>query len=311
MIELQYVSRLYGKVIGVNDLNVSLAPGAYGLVGPNGSGKTTLINLLTGQLRPTLGTVRVFGNDPWNRREMLRKIGLCPASDVLYPNVSAYEWVQYQVRLHGFSHAESRELALEALDRVDMTDRMKRPMGTYSLGMRQRTKIAQAIAHDPELLILDEPYNGLDPVGRYQMTEMLIQYAKEGRSLLFASHVLHEIEAITSSFMLIHGGRLLASGTASEIDAILADTPREVTLHGEDVTRLASRLIGFDWVDSISLNKQGNQLTLALLDPQELYRQLAGWITADGLRIDRLQAETGELTAVLDSLLQHHRGEAR
>ncbi|MEO1527703.1 MAG: ABC transporter ATP-binding protein [Planctomycetota bacterium] len=311
MIELKRVSRLYGKVIGVNDLNVKLAAGAYGLVGPNGSGKTTLINLLTGQLRPTLGSVRVFGEDPWHQRDMLRRIGLCPASDVLYPNVSASEWVQYQVRLHGFSLAESRERAHTALDRVDMTDRMHRPMGSYSLGMRQRTKIAQAIAHDPDLLILDEPYNGLDPVGRYQMTEMLVQYAEEGRSLLFASHVLHEIEAITSSFMLIHGGRLLASGTAAEIDMILADTPREVTLHGEDVTRLASRLIGLDWVDSISLNKQGNQLTLALLDPQELYRQLAGWIASDGLRIDRLQAETGELTAVLDSLLQHHRGEAR
>ena len=311
MIQLQNVSRLYGKVIGVNDLTAELSPGAYGLVGPNGSGKTTLINLLTGQLRPTLGSVRVFGENPWRRRDMLRRIGLCPASDVLYPNVSALEWVQYQVRLHGFSRSESYDRAMDALKRVEMTDGMKRAMGTYSLGMRQRTKIAQAIAHDPDLLILDEPYNGLDPVGRYQMTEMLIQYAEEGRSLLFASHVLHEIEAITSSFMLIHGGRLLASGTASEIDAILADTPKEVTVHGADVTRLASRLIGFEWVDSVSLNKQGSQLKLALRDPQELYRQLAHWVTSDGLRIDRLQAETGELTAVLDSLLRHHRGEAR
>ncbi|MEL6110369.1 MAG: ABC transporter ATP-binding protein [Planctomycetota bacterium] len=311
MIQLHQVSRLYGKVIGVNDLTAELQPGAYGLVGPNGSGKTTLINLLTGQLRPTLGSVRVFGEDPWRRREMLRRIGLCPASDVLYPNVSALEWVKYQVRLHGFSGEDSRNRAEAALERVDMKDRMRRPMGSYSLGMRQRTKIAQAIAHDPDLLILDEPYNGLDPVGRFQMTEMLIQYAEEGRSLLFASHVLHEIEAITSSFMLIHGGRLLASGTASEIDSILADTPKEVTVHGKDVDRLAARLIGFEWVDSMSLSRKGSQLTLALRDPQELYRQLAQWVTSDGLSIDRLQAETGELTVVLDSLLRHHRGEAR
>ncbi len=133
-----------------------------------------------------------------------------------------------------------------------MTEDMHRPMGTYSLGMRQRTKIAQAIAHQPELLILDEPYNGLDPVGRYQMTELLRGWAVEGRSLLFASHVLHEIEAITSSFLLIHGGRLLASGTAAEIESILADTPQEVTLLGKDVGRLVQRLADVSWVDAMA-----------------------------------------------------------
>src|SRR6056297_1617768 len=185
MIQLQHVSKLYGNVIGVNDLNTNLAAGAYGLVGPNGSGKTTFINLITGQLRPTLGSIQVFGQNPWRRRAMLRRVGLCPATDVLYPNVTARQWVTYQVRLHGISHRESERLALEALERVDMTGRMDRPMGTYSLGMRQRTKIAQAIAHRPDLLILDEPYNGLDPVGRYQMTEMLKRWAGEGQSLLF------------------------------------------------------------------------------------------------------------------------------
>ena len=173
MIELKGVTRLYGSVIGVNDLNLEIPTGAYGLVGPNGSGKTTFINLLIGQLRPTIGSVRVLGVDPWRRRKILRQIGLCPATDVLYPNVTARQWVQYQVRLHGFSRADSKQLALEALEYVDMTSAMDREMGTYSLGMRQRTKIAQAIAHRPELLILDEPYNGLDPVGRHAMTQLL------------------------------------------------------------------------------------------------------------------------------------------
>ena len=159
MIELHHVSKLYGSVIGSNDLTIELESGAYGLVGPNGAGKTTLINLLTGQLQPTIGTVRVFGANPWTDRRVLRRIGLCPATDVLYPNVSALEWVQYQVRMHGFSRPESHRLALESLEMVDMTENMHRQMGTYSLGMRQRTKIAQAVAHQPELLILDEPYS--------------------------------------------------------------------------------------------------------------------------------------------------------
>lgn len=309
MIQLQHVSKLYGEVIGVNDLMIDLPWGAYGLVGPNGSGKTTLINLITGQLRPTLGRVRVFDDDPWRRRRILRRIGLCPATDVLYPNVTARQWVTYQVRLHGISSRESRELALESLDTVGMTAHMDRPMGSYSLGMRQRTKIAQAIAHHPDLLILDEPYNGLDPVGRYQMTELLKQWAGEGKSLLFASHVLHEIEAITSSFLLIFGGRLLASGTANEIEQILADTPQEVSLYGEDAPALIHRLAEQPWVDSLQLLNDRTELRVALRDPAALYSQLAAWITEDELRIDRFQTADGNLTAVFESLLRHHRGD--
>tara|TARA_R110002049_G_scaffold27321_2_gene94347 strand:+ start:615746 stop:616681 length:936 start_codon:yes stop_codon:yes gene_type:complete len=311
MIQLSGISKLYGNVIGVNDITVDLPAGAYGLVGPNGSGKTTFINLLIGQLRPTLGKVRVFGDNPWRRRRVLRRMGLCPATDVLYPNVSALDWVRYQVRLHGFSRVESDRLAREALASVSMTDEMHRQMGTYSLGMRQRTKIAQAIAHQPQLLILDEPYNGLDPVGRYQMTELLRTWAVDGRSLLFASHVLHEIEAITSSFLLIHGGRLLASGTASEIEGILADTPQEVTLVGKDVGRLVSRLSDSPWVDAMHLTSNRNELRLALNDPTQLYQRLSAWIDQDELQIDQLQSANGELTSLFESLLRHHRGETR
>ncbi|MFK8115491.1 MAG: ABC transporter ATP-binding protein [Rubripirellula sp.] len=309
MIQLTAVSKLYGNVIGVNDISLDLVPGAYGLVGPNGSGKTTFINLLIGQLRPTLGSVRVFGSNPCWRRDILRRIGLCPATDVLYPNVSAHEWVRYQVRLHGFSPTESRRLADEALAHVSMTKNMHRPMGTYSLGMRQRTKIAQAIAHQPDLLILDEPYNGLDPVGRSEMTELLRGWAVEGKSLLFASHVLHEIEAITSAFLLIHGGRLMASGTASEIKSILADTPQEVTIFGPDVGKLIVRLIDADWVDGVQLGNDRRELQVALRDPTMLYQSLPQWIAEDDLRVDQLRSASGDLTSLFESLLRHHRGE--
>lgn len=309
MIQLRNLSKLYGNVIGVNDLSVSLPAGAYGLVGPNGSGKTTFINLLIGQLRPTLGSVRVFDTDPWSDRRLLKDIGLCPATDVLYPNVTAREWVTYQVRLHGFSRQQSEDLAFQALHRVDMLDAMNRQMGTYSLGMRQRTKIAQAIAHQPKLLILDEPYNGLDPVGRYEMTQMLKGWVADGKSLLFASHVLHEIEAITSSFLLIYGGRLLAWGTAREIENILADTPQEVQLVGRDVVKLVHQLADVPWVDSLSLTEDRTKLNVALRDPAAMYERLANWITQDGLHIEQFQSAEGNLTALFESLLRRHRGE--
>lgn len=310
IIRLQNASKLYGEVIGVNDITIDLPAGAYGLVGPNGSGKTTFINLITGQLKPTLGKVSVFDVNPWSRRAVLRRIGLCPATDVLYPNVSAREWVTYQVRLHGFSREDSARMALESLERVSMTDNMDRPMGTYSLGMRQRTKIAQAIAHQPDLLILDEPYNGLDPIGRYQMTELLKIWTAAGKSLLFASHVLHEIEAITSSFLLVYGGRLLASGTASEIEQILADTPQEVSLFGADAPRLIHRLADQSWVDSLELVDDRRQLKVSLRDPSQLYSRLAHWINEDQLQIERFQTADGNLTAIFESLLRHHRGES-
>ncbi|MCG8651543.1 MAG: ABC transporter ATP-binding protein, partial [Pirellulales bacterium] len=302
------VTKLYKKVIGVNDLTLQLPVGAYGLVGPNGSGKTTLINLLTGQLRPTIGRAHVFESNPWRSRSVLKRIGLCPATDVLYPNVSAREWVTYQVRLHGFSQANSRRLAETSLEQVGMAENMHRAMGTYSLGMRQRTKIAQAIAHQPDLLILDEPYNGLDPVGRYQMTEMLKEWTGQGRSLLFASHVLHEIEAITSSFLLIYGGRLLASGTAEEMESILADTPQEVSIIGADAMKLIHRLADQPWVKSLQLREEGTHLRVALSDPVQLFDRLAVWINDEQLNVERFQASEGNLTILFESLLRHHRG---
>ncbi len=309
MIELTGVTKLYGDVIGVNDLTLNLEPKAYGLIGPNGSGKTTLINLLIGQLRPTLGQVRVFGVTPSRDRSVLRRIGLCPASDVLYPNVSALDFVQYQVRLHGIDRSECRRLALAALETVGMTHAMTRPMGTYSLGMRQRTKIAQAIAHEPDLLILDEPYNGLDPVGRSDMTRLLKTWTGTGRGLIFASHVLQEIESITSSFLLIFGGRLLASGSAEDIEAMLVDTPQEIRIIGPDAAKLIHRLADVDWVESLQLTQGRTELRVSLRDPAKLYTQIASWIAQDGLRIHRITAADGNLTTIFESLLKHHRGE--
>lgn len=309
MIELANVSKLYGLVIGVNDLCATLPAGPYGLIGPNGSGKTTLINLLTGQLRPTVGQVRVFGCNPAKDRRLLRRIGLCPATDVLYPNVSAKDWVSFLVRMHGFDANETLRRTHEALDRVGLSEAMNRPMGGYSLGMRQRAKLAQAIAHDPDLLILDEPYNGLDPVGRYEMTKLLRDWTDQGRSLLFASHVLHEIESVTRSFLLIHGGRLLASGTADEIDEIIAETPQEVRLIGDDVGRLVSRLAEQDGVGRLEFRPEDRMLVVGATEPGRLFADVTRWVAEDALRIEEFRTADGDLTAMFDALLRKHRGE--
>ncbi len=307
MIELQNVTKLYGKVIGVNDITLSLPQGAYGLLGPNGAGKSTLLNIIMGQLTPTLGAVTVFGESPVNNAELYRKIGYCPSHEGLYSNVSALEWVRYLQQLHGFDRGEANERARKALDFVNMTEAMDRPISTYSRGMRQRTKLAQALAHNPQLVILDEPFNGLDPIGRHDMTLLLRKWIEHGRSLIFASHVLHEIESLTRSFLLICGGRLLASGTAEEVHTLLTDLPNEITLHSNQPKPLAGWLAANDGIDSIRIS--GTAVTIATRHPGELLSSLPALVAEQGIEITEVHSADESLQALFNSLMKIHRGE--
>jgi ABC-2 type transport system ATP-binding protein len=310
MIELRHVTKLYGPVIGVNDVTLSLEPGAYGLLGPNGSGKSTLLNLITGQLRPTQGSLSVLGHRPWNNAEVLRRIGICPELDLLYPNVTGFDWVCYLLQLHGFGRHEAVARAKTALDEVGMGQAMHRQMGGYSRGMRQRTKLAQAFAHSPDLLILDEPFNGLDPIGRHEMTELLRGFLLEGKGVLLASHILHEVEAITHSFMLICGGRLLASGSAAEVHALLADVPNEIRIRCEGANRLARRLVEEEAVEAVRFADEGRTLLVSTRSPTAVYTGLPQWIHDTDIRIHEMQSTDDSLHDLFASLLQIHRGRA-
>lgn len=309
MIELRSVTKLYGTVIGVNDITLTLAPGAYGLVGPNGSGKTTLLNLITGQLRPTVGRVLVMGESPWNRDHLLRTIGLCPSVDVLYPNVTGFEWVRYLIELHGFSRSEAADRAERCLGDVGLGPAMYRAMGTYSLGMRQRTKLAQAFAHDPQLLILDEPFNGLDPIGRHEMTELLQRWIRSGRSLILASHILHEVEAISPSFLLIRGGRLLASGPPAEIHTLLADVPNEIRIRCDQPKRLGGWLVEAGLAESVRFVDEGGGLLVSTRSPLAIFEQLPTQLKTLGIRVDEMRSADDSLQRLFTSLMRMHRGE--
>ncbi|MEQ1830072.1 MAG: ABC transporter ATP-binding protein [Pirellula sp.] len=308
LIRLDHVTRLYGNVIGVNDLNVELPLGAYGLVGPNGAGKSTLIGLITGAFRPTLGTVNVFGVDPYDHPDVLKNVGLCPASDILLPGVTARRWLEQLLALNGWHPRDAADRTNEVLELVGLSDAKNRPINTYSLGMRQRCKLAQSLANDPQLLILDEPFNGLDPVGRFQMTEVLVRWVNGGRSLLLASHVLHEVEQVTDSFILIYGGRLLASGTAGELRSMLADLPQELTITSPQVRELAARLAGQTWVETVRFEHDDNRLTVGVHKPFELYRSLAEWASADEIEVHQLVGADGDMQSLFKLLVSRHRG---
>ncbi len=308
LLELTNVTRLYGTVIGVNDITLRLPVGAYGLLGPNGAGKSTLLNLITGQLRPTLGNVKLLGSSPRNNPKLLSRLGYLPGSEGMYANVSAIDWVTYLVELQGHSRKQAHELAASALARVGMLQNASREIAGFSRGMRQRTRLAQAIAHSPELLILDEPFSGLDPIGRHEMSEFLRQWIEQGRSLIMASHVLHEIESITRDFLLINGGRLLASGSADAIHELLADVPREVTVGTSAARSLASDLLLADLVDSVRLHSE-NQLTVSSHSVLKLYEFLCEWVKSSQGVIYEIRSADESLQEVFSSLLRIHRGE--
>lgn len=311
MIEFQRVTKMYKTVIGVNDISLKIDSGVYGLLGPNGSGKTTFINLVMGQLRPTMGRLAVFGMDPWQNENLLNRIGLCPAMQAYYPFISGFDWVAYLTQLRGFSRVESKEMAAEAMKVVGMEHAMTRSMSSYSLGMRQRTVLAQSIAHKPELLILDEPFNGLDPKGRYEMTVFLKSWAGEGRSVILASHILHEVEALEPSLLLVSGGRLLASGSPKEVRNILAECPNTILVKCSDPRKLGALVVRDYDVDRIVVDTAAKQLEFESTNPLQLLRELPGLALSNDLEILELRSADESLHDIFTILMKIHRGDVR
>jgi len=305
LLSLEQVTRLYGIVIGVNDVTLTLPEGAHGILGPNGAGKSTLLNLITGQLRPSKGKLTVLGHSPRDPA-LLRRLGYLPGSEGMYADVSAIEWVTYLTQLQGFRAADARQMAARAMSRVQLADVQDRKISTFSRGMRQRTRLAQAIAHEPELLILDEAFSGLDPIARHAMTTLLQQWIAEGRSLLIASHVLHEIESLTRSFLLISGGRLLASGSTEEISRLLTSVPATVELALNEPRKLAAQLVVSGLVDSVRV--EADRLHATTGSGRELAQFLTEQSVSGALEIFEVRSSDDSLQDVFHSLMKLHRG---
>jgi ABC-2 type transport system ATP-binding protein len=316
MLSLTHVTKLYGSVIGVNDVTVDIGDGAYGLLGPNGAGKTTLLGLITGQLRPTMGQVRVFGERPFANPDVLRRIGFCPAADLTERRVTPREWVRYLVRLSGFPSGDAADLADVALEHVGLADSLDRPLGTLSKGMRQRTKLAGAMAHDPDLLVLDEPFDGLDPVARHDLVGLVRHWSRtpttvqdKPRTLLVASHLLHEVETLQAGLAVILGGRLVASGTAAEIRTLVDTIPAEVRVRCDAPRRLAAAVCDSTGTESVRFEGD-DVLVLATREPQRLAERISTAAVAERLSIHELAAADRSLEGIFGRLVRLHRGVA-
>ena len=226
VIATEHLSKWYGQVSGLNDVTVALPRRHHGLLGPNGAGKSTFMKLVTGQLRPSTGTVRVFGEPIWGNPSQYSRLGFCPEQDAFYERMTGLEWVTaLAAAARDVERRRGRRGRTRALEAVDLLDVADRKIGAYSKGMRQRVKLAQAIAHDPELLILDEPLSGMDPIMRRRTIRLIKEWGRAGKSVVVSSHILHEIEAMTSNILLIHNGRIVAEGDVHQIRALIDEHP--------------------------------------------------------------------------------------
>jgi len=270
-LEFTRASRWYGQVIALNDVTTTIAPGVTGLLGPNGAGKSTFLKLAAGQLAPSQGEVRVLGLPAWGSPELFHRVGLCPETDAFWEGLTGMQFVTALLRLTGYDESECRGRAEGALGQVDLLDARDRKIGGYSKGMRQRVKLAQALAHDPEVLLLDEPVSGMDPVNRRRVIDLVKRLGREGRTVIVSSHILHEVEAMTRRVLLIHNGRILAEGDVREIRDLMDEHPHTVSLRARDPRALARTVVGASHVLSLTFGEDGQWLTVQTARPDEFY----------------------------------------
>jgi ABC-2 type transport system ATP-binding protein len=296
-----HVSKWYGPVIGVNQITLELRPGITGLVGANGAGKTTLMALAVGQLRPELGSVCVRGKPAW-RADAKRHVGFCPDSDRFYEEMSGRQFVETIARLHGYSARESRVRTDEALELVGMAHRAERRLKGYSKGMRQRIKLAQALVHDPEILILDEPMSGIDPIGRQEFLALFARLAGRGKCLLVSSHELEELEKLTDHVAVMARGRIAAIGTLAQIRDLLNDHPLSIRVEGDEPRRLGSALLNLAEVVGVEF-VDGDTLVVRARNPRHFFRKFGALVLEENFDIRCLETLDDSAHAILGYLL--------
>lgn len=303
IIQAENLGRWYGEVVGLGDLTVQIEPGITGLVGPNGAGKSTFMKLMVGELRPARGLLTVLGEVPFGNRELYRQLGFCPQQDALYEHQTGRHFVRDLLRLGGWSRREADRLAVGAMERVGLEDAMDRKVSGYSKGMRQRTRLAQAIAHGPKLVVADEPLTGLDPIARRQTLDLFKGLAEDGCSVIISSHVLHEVESLTQTMVLIHRGRLLAQGSVREVRRLISRHPSRVDVIARDPRRLASALLPLDHIRTIKLGDDPKKLTVETDDISAFHRAFAGVAASAEAGVTGFKSDDASLEAVFDYLI--------
>jgi ABC-2 type transport system ATP-binding protein len=299
-IELRNVSRWYGNVVAVNDITMTIGPGVTGLLGPNGAGKSTVLHLIAGFLAPSRGELTVEGAASWRNPGLYRTVGLVPERDSVYAFLTGEEFVVATARLHEL--ADPAGAARRAIAIVDMAEAQDRKISTYSKGMRQRIKVAAALVHDPQVLLLDEPFNGMDPRQRLHMMDLLTKLGAEGRTILLSSHILEEVERLADTIQVIVSGRLAASGDFRAIRRLMTSRPHVFLVRTSDDRLLGSALIGRPAVAGVELAHGGLQVRAS--DYGTFSRELAVLARDHGVRLREVLPEDESLESVFAYLVE-------
>jgi ABC-2 type transport system ATP-binding protein len=304
VIVLDNVSKFYGEVLGVNRVTLSIGQGITSLVGPNGSGKTTLMNLITGLLRPTQGCISVLGT-PTDRPEVLcRMVGYCTQYDAFPPGLTGYQFIHATLRLHGLSDAECRERTARAIAKVGLTEAAGRRVAGYSKGMRQRIRLAQAIAHDPRVLVLDEPLNGLDPMARAETIALFRQLADEGRFVVLSSHILHEVDLLSDRVILVHHGYVVAEGKIAGVRDEIEEHPAQVLVRCDRPSFVASRIFELDSAVEIKIHEDKGGLLVHTRDADKFYLLLNRLVLEHDLTLEAVAPADEDVQAVYKYLIE-------
>jgi ABC-2 type transport system ATP-binding protein len=301
-IRVRGVSKWYGTVAALTDLSMEVRPGVVGLLGPSGAGKSTLIRILCGQSRPTRGAVEVLGQSPWRNPAFLARLGYCPEHEGIYEDLTALEFVTLLTRLSGIAPAAAGQRAEAALARAGLDAPPGKRMGAFSKGMRQRAKLAQALAHDPDVLIMDEPLNGCDPVGRAELIRLIKELGAAGKTVLVSSHVLSEVEAMTSEIRLLFRGQLLAEGNVHRIRDMIDAHPHRIEIECDRPRALGQALIADESV--LRVGVADHILTVETRAPDAAYARIAEQALAAGVRVESIQSPDDNLQAVFRYLTE-------
>ncbi len=298
-VELRGVSRWYGNVVAVNDITMTIGPGVTGLLGPNGAGKTTIMHMMAGFLAPSRGEVTVAGRSSWRNPGMFRQVALVPERDSVYAFLTGSQFVYATARLHGL--ADPDRAARRAIELLEMTEAQDRKISTYSKGMRQRIKMAAALVHDPEIVLLDEPFNGMDPRQRLHMMDLLHAQGEQGRVIVFSSHILEEVERLSGIIQVIVGGRLAASGDFRAIRRLMTSRPHVFLVSSSDDRALGAALMASSSVGAVELTPHGLQVRAS--DYGTFTREIAGLSRDRGIRLRQVLPADESLESVFTYLL--------
>jgi ABC-2 type transport system ATP-binding protein len=303
IIEAQELSRWYGIVMGLNNVSFQIEAGLTGLVGPNGAGKSTLIQIITGQLKPSSGKLTVFDQEPWNNPDLLRRIGYCPEGEAVAKELRPLEWLEGLGILSGLSPHEVKNRAEAILDKVKLPrEHWGKRLGQYSKGMKQRVKLGQGLLHDPDLLVLDEPMNGLDPMGRQEVAQTLKDLAAGGVSILISSHILAELEALCNNILVLNWGRILASGSQREIRSDIKNWSEELEIECHEPEKLARHLFDAGVLAGFDFPPEQGMLRIRVKDAASFYERWTGFLLESGTTVHAIRSRSRSLQNIYDKV---------